>query len=99
MVDVVQERVERLHALPQSAIEDLPFVGGNDPRHEVERNEPLGPGILAVHRERDPDPVKRALGLVPFLRDPVLRGAVQPPGKSAVRGPDVAIRGAHFVVG
>ncbi len=70
VIDVVQERVERLHALAQPAIEHLPLVRRNDPRHDVERNQPLGAGILAVHRERDADAMKRALGLVALLGDP-----------------------------
>ena len=37
VVDVAQERVEGLHPLLQSAIEHFPFVAGNDPRDEIER--------------------------------------------------------------
>jgi hypothetical protein len=43
VIDVVQERVERAHALAQAAIQHLPFVRWNDARHDIERNQPLGP--------------------------------------------------------
>ena len=71
MVDVVQERVQRLHALLQPAVEHLPFVRRNDARHDVERDQPLGAGVLAVDRERDADAMERALGLFPLLGDAV----------------------------
>ena len=35
------------------ALDPLPLVGRHDPRHEVEREDPLGAGVVAVDRERD----------------------------------------------
>ena len=69
VVDVVEERVERAHALHEAALEHRPFVGRDDARHEVERNQALGAAVLAVDRERDADAVERAIGLLALLRD------------------------------
>ena len=69
VVDVVQERVQRVHALAQAAIEHLPLVGRNDARNDVERNQALGAGLLAVDREGDADAMERALGLLALLGD------------------------------
>ena len=53
MVDVGEEEVERAQALHEAALDPLPFVGGNDPRHEVERKDPVGACVVAVDREAD----------------------------------------------
>ena len=98
VIDVVQERVQRLHALAQPAVEHLPLVRGNDARNDVERNQSLGAGILAVHRERDADAMKRALGLVALLGDPGRRRPVEPAGECPVMRPDTAVGSPHFIV-
>ena len=56
VVDVVQEEIERGDALDQSLFDGLPFGVGNDARHEVEREDPLGPLIVIVDREGDATP-------------------------------------------
>ena len=53
MVDVVQEQVERGDALDQPALDRAPFGGGDDARHEVVGEDPLGGPPPAVHREGD----------------------------------------------
>ena len=53
MIDVVDESVQRPHALLESCGEMAPFVGRNDARNDVERDQPLGSGLLAIHGERD----------------------------------------------
>ena len=40
-VDVVQERVERPGPLDQAAAAGRPVLGGHDPRHEVDREQPV----------------------------------------------------------
>jgi hypothetical protein len=74
----VQERVERLHALPQAAIEHLPLRRGNDPWHDVEGNQPLRSSVLAVDGERDADAMESAFGFA------LLRYAARG-GRSATR--------------
>jgi hypothetical protein len=65
VVDVVDEFVQRMDALPESPFEPVPFLGANDARHEIERKRALGPGSVAVHVEGDPelhqDPLGRLL--------------------------------------
>ena len=41
VVQVVDQHVERGDPLPQPALQHLPFVAGDDPRNDVERNDPL----------------------------------------------------------
>ena len=98
VVDVVQERVQRVHALAQSPIEHLPLVGRNDARNDVERNQALGAGLLAVDREGDPDAMERALGLLALLGDAGGGCPAEPPRECLVMGPHPAIRGLHFIV-
>ena len=74
VIDVVQEQVQRVHALAQPAFEQLPFGRRDDARHDVERDQPLGAAVLAVDGEGDADAVEGALGLVALLRD--ARGGV-----------------------
>ncbi len=99
VVDVVQEEVERAHALLQTLLEDAPLVRRNDARHDVERDQALGAGILPVDGERDADPVERALGLFPFLRDAGCVGPLEPVRECPVMRADSAVVGGHFIVG
>ena len=52
-VEVVEEAVERRHALDEAALDRRPFLGGNDARHQVHRPHPLDARGLAVDREGD----------------------------------------------
>ena len=99
MVDVAQERVQRLHALLQPAIEHFPFVAGNDPRHEIERDQPFGARFLAVDREGDPDSMERPFSLFPLLGDAVGGRPLEPPGERLVRRAYFAAGRTHFIVG
>ena len=53
LVDVEDEEVQRGDALNEAGLDPLPLAGGDDPGDEVEREDALGPLLLAVHRERD----------------------------------------------
>jgi hypothetical protein len=59
VVDVVEEGVERLHPLPQAGLQRLPLGRRDDARDDVEGDQALGAGLLAVDREGDADAVKR----------------------------------------
>jgi hypothetical protein len=52
-VDVEQEEVQGGDALHEAGLDPLPLLGGNDARHEVEREDALDALLLAVHREGD----------------------------------------------
>jgi hypothetical protein len=56
VVDVVDEVVERADALRESALDLGPLVGGDDPRHQVEREGPVGDGALG-RRQVEGDPL------------------------------------------
>ena len=98
VIDVVKERVQRVDALTQAAIEHLPFVGRNDARNDVERNQALGACVFAINRKRDSDAMERTLGLFPLLSDPSRGRPGEPARESLVVRPDAAPRGLHFVV-
>ncbi len=55
VVDVGEEEVERLDALFEALGELAPFLAGDDPRHDVERDDPLLGIVLAVDGEGDAD--------------------------------------------
>ena len=75
-----------------------PFRRRNDPRHDVEGNQPLGPGLLAVHGEGDADTMEQRVGFGALLCNALTRRARQPGGECAVVLADVAIRRVHLVV-
>ncbi len=98
VVDVVQEAVQRGHALSQSPREDVPLARGDHVRNDVERNQPLGPGSLAIHGERDADAVEEEVRGVAVLRDARLRGFSEPFGEGRVMTADRTVRVEHLVV-
>ena len=64
VVDVVEKRVQRPHALLDAALEQPPFRGGDDARHEVEGDQPLERVLRIVDGEGDAEPPEQALGLL-----------------------------------
>jgi hypothetical protein len=99
VIDVVQECIERQYALPQAAVEHLPFRRGNDARNDVERHQPLRSAVLAIHRERDADAMECALRFLALLRDAARRRTLQPPGERLVMRAHAAPGEPHFIVG
>ncbi len=98
VIDVVEEAVERGDALLQPGFEVLPFRRGNDARNQVERNEPLGACLVAIHRESDAHAAKDQLGLLALGADGVGRLLRQPVSVLGVVGAHTAVCGGHFVV-
>ena len=78
VVNVVQEKIERAHPLLESERELAPFLGAQNARHDVERNEPLGSAGFAVDVERDSDSLKGEIGLAPFLGEDLGLGLGEP---------------------
>jgi hypothetical protein len=68
VIDVIEERVDGAHALLDAARQSRPFAPGNDPRHDVERDQPFGRFRLPVDIERDAGAPEEGLRL---LRLPV----------------------------
>ena len=52
-VEVVEEHVQGGHSLREALLDVRPLLGGDDARHEVHREGPLEPRVLAVDREGD----------------------------------------------
>ncbi len=73
MIDVAEEKVQRVHVLRKSRFQAIPLMRRNDAWHEIERNEAFGAALFAIHGERDADTTKKPLGLVALLRDSIGR--------------------------
>ena len=78
VVDVVQEGVERAHALLEPAREAVPLAAAEHARNDVEGDQPLGIAALGVDREGDADAAEEQLGLAPAQLELGLRGLRQP---------------------
>ena len=70
VVDVLQEEIERVDALRQTALEVLPLRAGQHARQQIVREDPLRALVVAVHREGDALVEERAVGRE--LTDPQL---------------------------
>jgi hypothetical protein len=55
-VDVLEERVQRPDPLYQAALDQLPLVGRDDPRHQVERERPVDARAVGA-RDLEGDPL------------------------------------------
>ncbi len=53
MVDVMEEQVQRAHALIEATLDFAPLFGGNDARHQVERHDFVDAFRTLVDSERD----------------------------------------------
>jgi hypothetical protein len=82
VIDVMDKAVERGHALHQALFHAGPFVGRDDARNQVERNQPLIAGAVfvlgAVNGEGNADTAKNQLGLFAPLGHHVTGLARQP---------------------
>ncbi len=54
VIDVVQKQIQRRDALHQSALDQIPLLGRNDPGHEIKWKNPLGSLVVVVDRKSDP---------------------------------------------
>ena len=94
VINVVNEVVERGHALHQPGLHAFPLMRGNDAGNQVKRNQTLGAGavfiLVTVDGKGDAYATKNDFGLFPTG----LHGAVvlpgQPLGIGFVMGPDFA---------
>jgi len=53
VVDVLQEQVDGREPLREAAFERVPLAAGENARQQVEREDALGPLVVAVHCEGD----------------------------------------------
>jgi len=98
VVDVVEEGVERAHALAQPGLQHRPLGRGDDARHDVERDQALGAFLLAVDGEGDADAVEGEFRLAPLGLDARGRRARQPLRELAIVGAGRAAPFEHLVV-
>ena len=70
VVDVLDEAVERAHALRQPALDDRPLVGRQDARHEVERERPVAAGAAVGPGGVEGDALLDEDGVAPLARGP-----------------------------
>ena len=90
VVDVVDEGIERAHALLESAFERI-HSSRQDARHDVERDQALRAFLLAVDREGDADAVEQRIGLGALLRQALGRLLPQPLRVAQVMGARSAV--------
>ena len=63
MVDVVQEQVQRPHALNDAGLQRSPLLGGDHPRDQVERQDAVDRGGVGIDGEGDAARQQVALGI------------------------------------
>jgi len=99
VVDVVQEHVQRAHALTQPCLELLPFVGRDHARDHIEGNQPLRAGRFAVNGERDANATKHEVGLGTLVGHRLRALAMQPRLVAAIVRPGCPRGREHLVEG
>ena len=94
VVDVVEEGVERLHALLDALRQPPPFGAGNDARHDVEGDQPFGRLGLAIDGEGDAGLAENPLGVAHLFGKPrrVLRLSQSSYPEYALRSPELSGR-------
>ena len=96
-VDVLEEQVERGDALDEALFEEAPLGAGNDARHDVERDQPLGGVLVAVDAEGDADAAEHVFRLGAAGGENVGGRFLEPAGDVTVDRPRFAGADAHFV--
>ena len=77
VVDVLQEQIDGRQTLRESAFERVPLAARDDPREQIEREDPLGALIVSVDGEGDALREERAVGFELTLPQFILRGDEQ----------------------
>ena len=98
VVDVLQKEVERGQALPEAAVDVVPFLRREQAGNAVDGDDLLGRPVRADDRERDPlvdEPARDAfLQLPQFLRRGARQRRAQPPRDAA----EASVSAEHLVV-
>ncbi len=97
MIDVGQEQVQRLDPLLQSLLEDRPFLGRDDARDDVERDQPFLRLGVAIDREGDADPPEQQLGFLAPILQGVRRRVLQPEREFLVGLTETAVGLVHLI--
>jgi hypothetical protein len=98
VVDVIDKEVERGDPLAQPALDDLPLRSGHDARQQIEREDALGAGAVAVDVEGDAHVEQCALGRTLALQELALGQAVDELDERLGLGPRTGRAREHLVV-
>ncbi|MNV68855.1 hypothetical protein D3C71_1617290 [compost metagenome] len=93
----MDEHVQRAHALLQAGLQVTPFVGGDDPGDQVERDQAFGAGGVARYRKGDADAAETQVGFEPSHGHGFGRLLLVPALEGLVLGAYAAGAVAHFV--
>ena len=96
-IDVLDIGVDGLHALLEAAPHDLPFLGGDDARDDVERDQALLRLGVAIDRKGDADAAEQKLRLAPAVVEHVGRDLAEPVLQLGIGRPHRAGAVLHFV--
>ena len=96
-IDVLDIGVDGLHALLEAAPHDLPFLGGDDARDDVERDQALLRLGVAIDRKGDADAAEQELRLAPAVVEHVGRDLAEPVLQLGIGRPHRAGAVLHFV--
>ena len=66
-VDITEEKVQGLQPLPDACLDQVPFRSSDDPREDVEREDPLDAFVFAVNGEGDALAHEQLRGQLVFL--------------------------------
>ncbi|VDC49472.1 hypothetical protein BREV_BREV_03595 [Brevundimonas mediterranea] len=97
-VDVLQEGVDGGDPLLQPLLQPAPFVGADDARDDIERDQPLVGFLVAIDGEGHAHPAEEQLGLARARLQQIRRGVFQPGRQGLVAVADRPRSAAvHFV--
>ena len=95
VIDVPEKRVQRGDALAHAAIDMVPLGRGQDPRHQIERQDAVDRVAVRVNREGDAEIVQLGLGDFGAAAQIVRRDLAQP--RQDLGDPRVARRAIHHL--
>ena len=98
VVHVVDEEVQRLYALLEPALDLIPGVARDDPRDDVEREDPFRARLVAVDGEGDAGVEQRPFGRLVTADELAVRQPLDPLDELSRLRPWRAVRQEHLVV-
>ena len=98
MIKIVDEPVERLDALFQTAVDPAPLVRAHDPGDQIEREDLLRPRVRAIDVESDAHVEERLLGRLLAVEQLARRQLLEVAPKRARRRAREPGAGEHLVV-
>src|SRR5438876_7326321 len=99
MVDVLQKKIKRGDALGEPALDDVPFIAGNDAWQKIVGENALSSLLVSVNGERNSLVQKRQVRGLLALSQVFRRQFQQCAEKRLIMSARNARRAEHFVVG